>query len=285
MIEYPNMTQKDSFLQKIFYQISLEKNPGLWQDDSDSTDKNIERIKFLSGFRETQYKVQLDKTKSSTRKNNNLAKALKEKGNKQFTGGDCYSALTLYNQALIYTTDDAPEYSTLLANRSAIWADLKKHSLAVSDIDLALTADYPHHLRFKLYERRAKCVFSLKMFNQAVDDVKKSLEYLKCSNLSEEKLKSKEQELMKVLALMERECSKNAPGEASDSDVDTLHSETDTNLALDNPNRQFPSFSEAVQIKYADNRGRYAVASRDIKIGQYSQHTLYICTYNKSVNS
>ena len=94
------MTQKDSFLQKIFYQISLEKNPGLWQDDSDSTDKNIERIKFLSGFTETLYKVQLDKTKSSTRKNNNLAKALKEKGNKQFTGGDCYSALTLYNWTL-----------------------------------------------------------------------------------------------------------------------------------------------------------------------------------------
>ena len=47
VIEYPNMTQKDSFLQKIFYEISLEKNPGLWQDDSDSTDKNIERIKFL----------------------------------------------------------------------------------------------------------------------------------------------------------------------------------------------------------------------------------------------
>ena len=97
------MTQKDSFLQKVFYEISLEKDPKIWQDDVDSVDKNIQRIKFLSGFNQTRYKTQLDKTKSSTRKNNVLAKALKEKGNKQFGGGDTYTALNLYNQALCYS--------------------------------------------------------------------------------------------------------------------------------------------------------------------------------------
>ena len=97
------MSQKDSFIQKVFYEISLEKNPSLWQDDIDSVDKNCQRIKFLSGFHQTQYKVQLDKSKSSTRKNNVLAKALKEKGNKQYGGGDSYSALNLYNQALCYS--------------------------------------------------------------------------------------------------------------------------------------------------------------------------------------
>ena len=56
------MAQKESFIQKVFYQISLEKNPDLWQDDIDSVDKNCERIKFLSGFTQTQYKVQLEKS-------------------------------------------------------------------------------------------------------------------------------------------------------------------------------------------------------------------------------
>ena len=99
------MSQKDSFIQKVFYEISLEKDPSLWQDDTDSVDKNCERIKFLSGFQETLYKTHLDKSKSSTRKNNVLAKALKEKGNKQFGGGDSYTALNLYNQALCYRWD------------------------------------------------------------------------------------------------------------------------------------------------------------------------------------
>ena len=97
------MAKKDSFLQKVFYEISLEKDPGLWQNDQDTTEKNIERIRLISGFHQTRYKAQLEKTNSTTKKNSGLAKALKEKGNKQFSGGDTYSALTLYNQALCYS--------------------------------------------------------------------------------------------------------------------------------------------------------------------------------------
>ena len=97
------MAKKDSFIQKVFYEISLEKDPSLWQNDQDTTDKNIERIRLISGFPQTRYSTQLDKNNSTTRKNNGLAKALKEKGNKQFAGGDTYTALTLYNQALCFS--------------------------------------------------------------------------------------------------------------------------------------------------------------------------------------
>ena len=112
------MAQKESFIQKVFYQISLEKNPDLWQDDIDSVDKNCERIKFLSGFTQTQYKVQLDKSKSTTRKNDVLAKALKEKGNKQYGAGDTYTALTLYNQALCYSRYIRFKYKNMFLDQS-----------------------------------------------------------------------------------------------------------------------------------------------------------------------
>ena len=114
--------EKESFIQKVFYEISLEKDPALWQDDTDTVDKNVERIRwmvkmvsctdiyiltivprFLAEFPQTQYKAQLDKGRSTTRKNEGLARALKEKGNKQFGAGDTFSALALYNQALCYT--------------------------------------------------------------------------------------------------------------------------------------------------------------------------------------
>ena len=97
------MAQKDSFIQKVFYEISLEKDPGLWQNEEDTIEKNIERIRLISGFPQTRYKAQLEKNNSTTKKNIGLAKALKEKGNKQYSGGDTYSALTLYNQALCFS--------------------------------------------------------------------------------------------------------------------------------------------------------------------------------------
>ena len=37
--------EKESFIQKVFYEISLEKDPALWQDDTDTVDKNVERIR------------------------------------------------------------------------------------------------------------------------------------------------------------------------------------------------------------------------------------------------
>ena len=131
------MTNKQSFIQKIFYEISLEKDPALWQDDLDSREKNAERIQFLSSFEQTRYTSQLDSSKSPSRKNEVLAKALKEKGNKEFSGGDSVAALILYNQALSYSTQEG-EYATLLGNRSALWADLGQHHLVIRDISQAL---------------------------------------------------------------------------------------------------------------------------------------------------
>ena len=131
------MSNKESFIQKIFYEISLEKDPALWQDDLDSREKNAERIQFLSSFEQTRYTSQLDSSKSPSRKNEVLAKALKEKGNKEFSGGDSVAALILYNQALSYSTCEG-EYATLLGNRSALWADLGQHHLVIRDISQAL---------------------------------------------------------------------------------------------------------------------------------------------------
>ena len=157
------------------------------------------------------------------------------------------------------------EYCTLLGNRSALWADLKEHRLAISDINLALEAGYPDTLRHKLYERRAKCHLGLRRHREAGDDVNTALKYLECSNLTEEKRALKEKELRKVASLMEREL-RNAEDPGGEEGGDTK--EADTTTGLFTPNPLFPQLSDAVQIKFARNRGRYAVAARDIKIGE-----------------
>ena len=43
----PQQKEKESFIQKVFYEISLEKDPALWQDDTDTVDKNVERIRLV----------------------------------------------------------------------------------------------------------------------------------------------------------------------------------------------------------------------------------------------
>ena len=94
---------RDSFPQ-VFCEISLEKRPDLWQDDEDTEEKNIERITFLATFPQTEYRAQLDPKKSTTRKNEVLAKALKEKGNKSYASGDNIEAMNHYNQALRFAS-------------------------------------------------------------------------------------------------------------------------------------------------------------------------------------
>ena len=66
----------------------------------------MERITFLATFPQTEYSLQLDPKKSTTRKNEVLAKALKEKGNKSYGSGDNIEAMNHYNQALRFASID-----------------------------------------------------------------------------------------------------------------------------------------------------------------------------------
>ena len=141
---------------------------------------------------------------------------------------------------------------------------MKQHRLAISDINLAIEAGYPDTLMHKLYERRAKCHLGLRRHREAGDDVNTALKYLKCSNLTEEKRALKEKELRKVASLMEREL-RNAGDPGGEEGGDTRDGDNGPPFT---PNPLFPQLSDAVQIKFARNRGRYAVAARDIKIGE-----------------
>ena len=57
-----------SFLQTVFCEISLEVRPELWQDDTDTEEKNIERIEFLATRhrQETLYTAQVHNTAHNT---------------------------------------------------------------------------------------------------------------------------------------------------------------------------------------------------------------------------
>lgn len=56
---------------------------------------------------------------------------------------------------------DEPELAMAYANRSASLLHLGDYSRALGDIELALDSGYPIDLRYKLIERRAKCLLGL----------------------------------------------------------------------------------------------------------------------------
>ena len=182
------MAAQSSFIQKLFYEISLEVNSenkfwslckNVWffrkGPTCGRTMKTVKRktLRGLSSLHlltnpatkpswiqpsqlQGEYMYYRNPTwkRTCTRKNNLLAKALKEKGNKSYGAGDNIEAMNLYNQALCYSRYDntatlltppivpsceaGGEYSVILANRSALWAELGEHELVVADVDHAI---------------------------------------------------------------------------------------------------------------------------------------------------
>ena len=113
---------------------------------------------------------------------------------------------------------------------------------------------------------------SLKLFSEALEDVKLAVKHLKLSNLEAGKLSSKQSELSKVKSLLERRerdvKNVNSSSEPSQPSQTVTAVTRQSLLSLENASPHFPSFSDAVVLQYGEGRGRYAVAGRDIKLGE-----------------
>ena len=94
-------TNPTNFLQKVFNDISLEKDEKTWMSTDDSLTEK--RLRLIASFSETQFATQLKLDCVSNAKNGKLSSALREKGNLCYAQGDCEAALRLYNQVNLCT--------------------------------------------------------------------------------------------------------------------------------------------------------------------------------------
>ena len=180
----------------------------------------------------------------------------------------------MYNQSLQFAspiTDEDEEddsnanndLSITYANRSAVWVDKEEFFLAIRDSDLAFEAKYPKELHYKLYERKTQCQFALQLHEEASDSLKMAIKTLEDSNLKGERRNAKLKALEKMAADIntkkdnvdksEKECKKygkNLLPEFKDK------------------HDNFPNLSNAIEVKYENNRGRYCVANRKIESGE-----------------
>lgn len=153
---------------------------------------------------------------------------LKEKGNAEFVRGDTSRALNSYTSAILKTPFDKSklkiifskiknwiiipesnsEIAVALANRSAALYHLEEFEDAIQDIDIALNFAYPKEMRFKILDRRARCLLGLKRHDEALSTFRQTLQALDDSKLATEKKLKMQNDIQIMLNLMNKQKTK-----------------------------------------------------------------------------
>ncbi|RZF43134.1 hypothetical protein LSTR_LSTR016923, partial [Laodelphax striatellus] len=83
---------------------------------------------------------------------------LRNEGNSAFLKRQDLNAIQCYTSSAGYAPNESKELALSYANRSAVTFALKQFYDCLKDIDRALDGHYPDNLRYKLYERKGKCL-------------------------------------------------------------------------------------------------------------------------------
>ncbi|XP_046968882.1 SET and MYND domain-containing protein 4 [Vanessa cardui] len=194
------------------------------------------------------------------------ARALKDEGNKAVQKGDWVKSLQLYNQSLLFMPQkESEELSIVYANRSAALNHLEQFEDALSDIQRCISLGYPRHLRYKVYERRARCLLVLKRNQEAIKAFQDTISALdEANNLNKEK----RQKLRTDAKLMLEVLNKGLVLAGNPKDPEPLKKTPPKPKLPGKQNSQYPAASDAIQIDYDNDKGRFATASKDIQAGE-----------------
>ena len=195
------------------------------------------------------------KTVFKSGKDSCSAQKLKEEGNKYFVAGKYQRALDKYNQSLILAEEGGGPSSlgVVLGNRSAALYHLRQYAACVQDVDTALATSYPAHLELKLLERRARCFCSLGDQRRFL----KEIENIETKHCDDEVWRKKQENL--VSELRKLSCKVK--------DANILNNQQEEVTLLKSRNKDFEGFSDLLEMRYSEDRGRYMVASEDIAVG------------------
>lgn len=255
----------DGFFPKLYTNVcKAMKDEHLEQMDKLKED-NVGMIRFAYNLEP--FKNALEIKEFYPEKNPHECKIKKEYGNKAYQDGRDIDALHYYTQAVISApvdeaTGKSKELSVALANRSAVLFSLKAYHLALDDVKLAMDCGYPEELTFKLLERKAKILMFFKQFESAHECYKQLLKSLDVAKADQAKKLKVQKDAQQALAYF-----KKAPSIYNDPNV-PMKPELEL-PKLPDKNKKYPAISNAITFKYEPGRGRYAVATRDIKVGEF----------------
>ncbi|EZA53989.1 SET and MYND domain-containing protein [Ooceraea biroi] len=220
-------------------------------------ESNGERAAFILSYSEA-HRLPLGIEKSMV-KDSNGAIQLKDAGNKLFGRGEFAKALATYSNAVLLAP--STELSIILANRSAALYHLEHHEHALGDIEEALRLGYPHNLLYKLEERRARCLLSLKRHDDAVEAFRRALRALDDAKIPSERKRKFEADIRVMLAVMDK--GKRLLNEAASKNQPQVNVKQKSNpRSEENHGRSIEIRNEGGDV------GRHAVATREIAPGE-----------------
>lgn len=194
------------------------------------------------------------------------AKQLKNEGNNAVQKGDWGKALELYSQSMLFMPKkETEEMSILLANRSAALNHLEQYEDTLADIRRSLALGYPRHLRYKVYERKARTLLVLKRNQEAIIAFQDTISALDEANKLD---KEKRQKMRTDAKLMLEILNKGLVMAGNPKDPEPLKKVPPKPKLPGNHNKKYPATSEAVEINQNGIRGRFATATRDIEAGE-----------------
>ncbi|XP_002740933.1 protein-lysine N-methyltransferase SMYD4-like [Saccoglossus kowalevskii] len=223
---------------------------------------NEERIKFGLSLDCIQDVIKIEP--KYEKKTSAESKKLRSKGNTAFQKKQFDKALYLYTESVmtapIQEESNCEELSLAFGNRAAVLLHMGKFEYCLDDIDRAFEYGYPEDLKYKLYDRRGQCFYNLKRKFDAIACFKDAMSWVDKSKLDRKKRKSFKVCLDKQLD----KCQKMM--ESTESVGLQKKLKIPPKLSYGS-NLHVPCMSSAVTIESSPDKGRYAVATRDVKVG------------------
>ena len=197
-------------------------------------------------------------------KNAELANTKRLEGNEAFQKKRYKQAAMLYTVSVMKAVAGQETLAYSVANRSACQFYLGDLTSCLQDIQLALSSGYPEQLRYKLYERRAKCHLLSGNFDKAraaLSQAKKSLE----ANRSklEEKKQSQAKKSLKEIS----EAISSKRGLAEETIMVEEREDPSVPRLSQGCHKKLRSLSSLVRVEYREGVGRHVVAAKQVQAG------------------
>lgn len=135
--------------------LSAERPLEAAMNDFMALPSNYERVNYTDGLLERygQYEEMERKCTIHMSKSNEIALALRMKGNEVFNANDYFRALELFNLSLCSSEPDTGHVAVGYANRSAVLFQMRCFQQCLDNVDMARKANLPEQLMQKLNER------------------------------------------------------------------------------------------------------------------------------------
>lgn len=250
---------EDGFFKKHHSHVLSTISKSQLQDFASCTEDD-ERFNFVFKLPATR---ELRVQNSPVGKNVDIARKLKDEGNKAFQSGDYTCAIQLYTKSIMkapWNTDSTQDLAVAVANRSAAFYHLEQHLMTINDVELVLSLDYPLELRYKVLDRKARCLLARKQLKDALLAFRATLTALDSAKIPKERKQKWQMDVQVMLCML---------GQHKDIANEPLNDMGRIPLPplSGGCNPLYQSASSAIQILQSPEMGRFAEAAQYITVG------------------